>query len=225
MADDFFGASIDDADTPVIVPEPAKIKIGEEEFDLEQAQRLVSLGKIGLEAEEKYNTRLDRVWPEFTKTKNEMKELHNQMQVRAEPQADPNDEMEKAKAVLKNLGFMTKEEAQSLTQTQYRQYREAEKVLESTQALEAKYNGTDGRPKANAEDLLMYMQETGIRNPEVAYKIKYEDELDSWRSKQIKKKPGLTTETAVQADKQPSDVRPNPDNLLSMISEALGTRE
>jgi len=42
-------------------------KFGEEEYTKEQLEELVSFGKLAKEAEERYNTKIDRVYPEFTK--------------------------------------------------------------------------------------------------------------------------------------------------------------
>ena len=44
-----------------------KVKIGEQEYTQEELDRYVKLGKLAQEAEDKYNTKLDRVWPEYTK--------------------------------------------------------------------------------------------------------------------------------------------------------------
>jgi len=41
--------------------EPETLMIGDEEYKQEDLQRLVGLGKIGQEAEEKYNVKLDKV--------------------------------------------------------------------------------------------------------------------------------------------------------------------
>ena len=60
---------------PAAEKEAEKVKLGEEEYTKEELDRFVKLGKIGVEAEEKFDTKIDKVWPEFTKTRQELKEL------------------------------------------------------------------------------------------------------------------------------------------------------
>jgi len=44
-----------------------KITLGENEYSQDELKELVNLGKIGKEAEEKYNTSIDKVWPEYSR--------------------------------------------------------------------------------------------------------------------------------------------------------------
>ena len=44
---------------------------------------------------------------------------------------------------------------------------------------------TKGKPKTSVEELFKYMDESGIKNVELAYKAKFDKELDSWKEKQI----------------------------------------
>src|ERR1700756_2913716 len=62
MADKFFNDDIEE-----VVDEPQTFKLGEKEYSQDDLSRLVGLGEIAAEAEEKYKTKIDRVWPEFTK--------------------------------------------------------------------------------------------------------------------------------------------------------------
>ena len=57
------------------VQETEKITIGDQEFGQEELEELVGLGRIGKEAQEKFNTSIDKVYPEFTKATQRVKEL------------------------------------------------------------------------------------------------------------------------------------------------------
>jgi len=55
-------------------------KFGEEEYTQEQLEELVNFGKLAKEAEEKYDTKIDRVYPEFTKKSQKLKEYEQRIQ-------------------------------------------------------------------------------------------------------------------------------------------------
>src|SRR5258707_5967074 len=77
MADKFFEPNTETPESQ----EVEKINLGGEEYTQEELTKLVGLGKIGLEAEQKYKTRLDRVWPEFQQVINEKKVLEDKVRV------------------------------------------------------------------------------------------------------------------------------------------------
>ena len=66
MADtDFFDKPEEKVDEPKEEEkqEEAKVKVGEKEYTQDELSKLVGLGEIGAEAEEKFNVKLDKVWP------------------------------------------------------------------------------------------------------------------------------------------------------------------
>lgn len=213
-----------------------KIKVGDIEYSQDELSRYVGLGKIAEEVETKYNTKIDRVYPEYTRAQQELKELRpikqQWEQERLKPAVPEDEAIRQAKDAARKVGLVTDEDfaelmAKSFRQ-QYLQERQAEKLLEEATSLETKYDGTDGRPKFSAEEILNYMRDTGIRSPEKAYKDKYESEIDAWKEQQLSKsrRPGLTTLSSTTAGgKQPSPVRPNKDNLQDLIRESLRLSE
>ena len=87
--------------------------------------------------------------------------------------------LRKAVSRLKELGFVTKDEVQKIQDRQ---------VLDKEHdRLERLYDGSDGRPRYNREDVEKYALATGIYNPEAAYKLRYEKELDDWILKESMK--------------------------------------
>jgi len=221
--------------------EPAKIKVGEKEFSQDELSQLVGLGEIARKVESEYKTDISKVWPEYTKSQNRLKELERELEETKKrlPIDQTLTEDEKSLAVqrLKELGFIQKndlEQSEFVKREDFRQLhtleRETDKLLDECEDLEGEIDGKDGRPAFRKIDVLRYMQETGIKSPEKAYKMKYETELSAWSQSELAKlkKPGLTTSTTPSAaeSKMPEEVKPNKSNLTSLLSEVLnGTPE
>lgn len=220
--------------------EMEKVKIGDEEYTQDELANLVGLGKIAKEAEEKFSTKIDKVYPEFTKKSQlvkdyeaKIKDLETQAsQAQQKVRLDPTDEVavKEAKEAARNLGILLKDDLAEMgivTKSDFRNYynevREAEKLLDNMRTLETKYDGKDGRPRFDTESLLEYMTETGIQNPEVAYKIKHEEDLSTWKEQQIAKarKPGYDTIESGSGAKQPGTVKVTRDNIDKLVGEAL----
>jgi len=203
MADTFFE---DGAEAP---QEPSKIKVGEREYTQDELSSLVGLGETAREIETKQNTKLDRVFPEFTKSRQELKDLKGELEelrstqerfkqaVTGETEA-PDPEALKAQAIeqAKALGLLTADEARTIA----REERQAERILEEIENLNADAAET-GKPKVDGRELLEYMQEEGLRSPSVAYKLKFEDQLNAWKQDKLNgiKQPGFETQTASTA--------------------------
>lgn len=216
------------------VQEPQKIKLGDAEYSQEELQDLVGLGKLGKELESKWNTKMDSLFPAFTKSQQELKELKTKIEEKpqdvtpADLSVLPADQAEQVKSLLRGMGFVTKEEALSEVKQMTAVERETERLKEAVADLETEINGSDGRPAFKKEEILQHMLDTGIKNPEKAYKDKYESELDAWKEKQFAsaRKPGLVTETngGGTGDKQPAPVKITKANLDQLLKEALNER-
>ena len=76
---------------------PEKIKVGEKEYGQEELSRIVGLGELGAELEGKWNTKLDRLYPEYTKSTQELSELRKykdeQETARTKAKADKGEEL------------------------------------------------------------------------------------------------------------------------------------
>ena len=109
--DNFF----DDPKDPVVVDQPTKIKVGEREYSESELADLVKMGELGREVEEKYNTKLDRVYPEFTKKSQRVRELvdlNSQYERERAPKLDPTDEIaiREAREAARKVVLMTNED-------------------------------------------------------------------------------------------------------------------
>lgn len=211
-----------------------KIKLGETEYDPSELQSLVELGKIGKEAEEKWNTKIDSLFPAYSKSQNEKKELEEKLKAFEVPNKaesvinDPNstpDETAEAKRVLKEqFGLVDKDEVKNIFNELLNTDKSTTKLLGRTSELEGQINGEDGRPAFKTEDVLNFMAAEGIKDPEKAYKLKYEKELDTWKESQIGKAKtnGLVTESSSTAGgKVPSTVKIDSTNLIDILKENL----
>jgi len=230
---DFFNKADDNEEVPT------GIKIGEVEYSEEDLKGLIADGTYKRELEEKLNTKIDKVVPEYTRLTQEKKSWEEQ-KAAFEKQKEENDRLNqpapeydeatiaKAREEAKKLGLFTKDDVEEYVKAEfpnfYSKQRSGEKLLDQVQALETEINGTDGRPKFEIEEVLAHMRETGIIDPKKAYKDKYEEQLDKWKENQIKgaRPAGLLSDSSSSAGgKQPPEVRPNRDNLRKLFREAL----
>lgn len=213
--------------------ETDKIKLGENEFTQDELTELVGLGRIAKEAEEKYNVKVDGIWPKFQQTINEKIELEKkfeedkkaketqELQSKASNQEDLSEEeqLKLASLKLKELGFVSKDDV----------VKEVDAILAGKQLLSevetlVSKQAEDGNPKTTSEELLTYMQENGIKNPQVAYKLKFESELDEIKSKKldsVKKDKFVTDETSGGGIKNPQTKPLTRYNLNEALSEVL----
>lgn len=224
---DFF----DDGGQSQTETEVQKIFVGDKEYTQDELSRYVGLGKLAEEAETKYNTKIDKVWPEYTRSQQELKELRKlkeERETHKAPEIPEDEQLRQAREAARKVGIVTEDAFGDMLGKSFRQFyvqeRAAEKLLEEADSLESKYNGSDGRPKFSSQEILEHMRETGIRNPEKAYKDKYEAELDAWKESQLReaKKPGLVTRsTTVAGGKQPPAVKITSDNLDDLVKQGL----
>jgi len=219
-----------------------KIKLGDQEFSAQELQEMVGVAQQVKEVETKYNTKMDRVFPEYIKTTQELKESRaakeelaqlkeqlNQQQQQSQGGLTP-DQIEQARKQLYDIiggKPLTDKDADAW----YKQRRSEEKAVEGLLNDVERLNDNvskDGKPAFDKKELLEFMDQTGITSPESAYKIKYEKELDDWKMAKLSsgKRSGLYTVTnSTAGGKQPAEVRPTMQNFNDLVSEALGNNE
>ncbi len=215
------------------VVEVEKIKVGEKEFTQDELSSLVGLGETARELESKWNTDITKIYPEFTRKSQRLSELEKEKesweQEKNKKEEIPEDEqIRQAREAAKKVGLITADNFDEFMgkkfDEHYAKRRAGEKLYDEAGSLESKYNGEDGRPKFKREEILDFMRETGIRNPEFAYKQKYEPEIDLWREKQLQaaRKGGMITESSSNVGgKFPSPVKVTKENLSEMMNKAL----
>ena len=228
MADDFFNKK-EENEPKEEEKEETKVKVGEKEYTQEELSKVVGLGEIGREAEEKFNVTLDKVWPNLQATINEKKvleqEIENLKQAKVATKVDEGVQLseEELKAQvrqdLKKFGAVLDEDVQKVVNLEL----EKREIREDVQTVIVDAEETYGI-KTSEEAIVDHMIETGIRNPKKAFKDLYEEKIDAWKEQQLEKvkKPGMVTETTSSAGaKEPKNEPVTKDNFFSRIDEVL----
>ena len=209
-------------------PAEESFKLGDKEYSQEDLQKLVGLGEMAREAETKWNTPINKVFPEYTKATQKIKEYEAQIaeyeakkpEERPLPNAQLTEEQkDEAKRQLAELGF---------GEDQYRRIVREELaakdlILNVNSLVEAQTKA--GNPATTSQDLLTHMQETGIKDPKKAYKDMFEEELDAIKEKKlatIRPQGMVTTEASTAGSKMPSTIKVNRANIAQIVAEALG---
>jgi uncharacterized protein YoxC len=239
---DFFRQDLDNAlnpPAPVAPTDPQLIKLGDVEYTQDQLNELVKLGGIAKELEDKWDTKIDKVYPKYTQVSTRVKELEQENEtLRQKPtQVLPQDgdispeDKEQAKRAARRLDILTKDDLAELgfvSKNDFKQYyteqRETERLLDRMNGMQKDIDGKDGRPAFKTSEVLDYMAENRLQNPEIAYKLMNEDKLDAWKEKRIAevKKPGLVTESSSAVGvKTPPEVRITRENRDELLKAAL----
>jgi hypothetical protein len=216
----------------VVETKPETFKVGEEEYTQDQLNDLVGLGKIAREAEEKYNVKVEGIWPKFQQTINENVEFRKAQEEKAKveetetitkkaaegAELTEEEQLQLAATKLKSMGFVSKEEINKEVSA----ILEGRDLLDQTQKF-IKDQEVAGNPKVSTEDLLGYMSENGLKKPEIAYKLKFEKELDAIKESKLSgiKKDQFVTESAGGGIKLPEQKPITRANLTEALSDAL----
>lgn len=211
-----------------------KIKLGDAEYSQDELQQLVGLGKIGMEAQQKYNTSIDKVYPQLSRTIQEKQELERKL---------AEYETQKTQQKIQDGGQLTPEEMkrQAISQAEELGLIHSGNIEQRVLGIMQGYqllndaNGyiqdqvEEGNPKTTTEDLLNYMNgqnPTGTRygSLQKAYKDMFETELDQIKQTKVdslRPERFVTTERSTAGSKQPVLQKPNKDNLEEMLKASL----
>jgi hypothetical protein len=231
--DDFF-----EGEEPIEEPkqEESKIKLGDREFTQDELSGLVGLGEKAKELEDKWNTKIDRLYPEYTKKTQQVSELESQFKAleeekkriederlqekaNSEDKLSPEDQQRLIKQELSKYGVITKDEVNNYIAN----FMAGKELLSDIDNI-IEDARDDGKPRVSREELLGYMEDNGIKNPTSAYKLMFEQELRDWEIKQIGKlkRPGLETEQSSTAGgKTPAPVKVTKQNIQELLAAAL----
>ena len=230
MADnDFFKKEEEKVEDKTQTTEPEKVKVGEKEYTQEELSRLVGLGELGAELETKWNTRLDRLYPEYTEATKERAEIRKfkeeqeakvtEEKAKKGEELSPEEAKKQAISQAEELGLVHSGNINTFIAN----YLGARDLIDSAETIVEKAK-EEGKPQIKVDDLLAYMDETGIKNPEIAYKAKYEKELDTWKEEQLAKVKAngmQTIDTSTAGGKEPEiPILTNIDSLR----DAMKTR-
>ncbi len=208
------------------------IKLGEKEYSQDELSQLVGLGEMAREIETKQNTKIDRVFPEYTKatqrlseSEKRISELEAQLAAPAQPAQSQNtgeltqEQRDLAVRQLRDLGFVTKDEATQFAAAQI----QGKELLDDVNYVLSEATES-GKPQTTPKELLDYMAEEGIKNPSKAYKLMFEPELDALKEKKLSEiKPAgmVTTTVSTAGAKSPQPVKVTKANLEQLVKESL----
>lgn len=223
---------------------PATINIAGTDYSLEEAQSLIGLGKKTQELETKYNTKLDRVWPEYGRVTQEYKTTQTELekargelskfQEKRESGTESSDDVSKAREAARKLGitftedleksgYIKKDDLPKYFEDYSKQQKAVEGVLAEAERLSKEINGQDGRPKFKKNAVLAYAQAYGKADLNEAYEDMYKEELDEWKQTQIEKskKSPFKTLNGGSGGKAPERVKITDNNFKEALQEKL----
>ena len=221
--------------------EPTKIKVGESEFTTDELQGFVESGKKLKDIETKQGQPVEKILESWGKRGERLGEWKKAtgaekpeefLKVKEAELNKPQEEVDKEKvkqqiiAEAKEVGLITKDEAVEMMKQVYQENRSGEKMFSSVNKVLKKAEA-DGKPICTAEELLEFMANPdNPKDPEKAYKLKYEKEIDEWKVEQLNKmkKPGIVTETKTTAGgKEFTAKAPTSENLTDVLKEHFST--
>lgn len=223
-----------------------KIVINGVEYDPTDAQTLIEAGTKARDFEKQWNTKLDNVYPDYTRATQEAaraKELQierDALKVKAEEydrvrnHVTGDDNSRKALEAARSLGLADQEYLRKegyLTETQLtkildeRQNQQSlvQNVLNQADKLEKDIDGLDGRVPFNKKAVLAYASAYNISDLNKAYDEMNEGANKSWKEQQLSgaKRPGLTTLKSGGLKAQPAEKELTKDNFADALKETL----
>lgn len=133
-------------------------------------------------------------------------------------QANPNapvSQEQQVKAKLQELGIPDSESVQKMVQEAIQQDRVYREIDAKVAKLSNEWNGKDGKPKFDVEEIVEYGQKTGIYDPEAAFEVLHSKELAEYRAKQAK--------TGVKSERQGKPVQNVGRDEDALVKEARKT--
>lgn len=216
---------------PISQREPETIKLGEKEYSTEELNKLVGLGEQAVELETRWDTKLDRLMPEYSKTREEIKTLKQQQEEASKAHVEEKqtkgeelteeEQIAYAKGQLKKLNVMTNDDFED----QYAKRRSGEKLYEKVQGVVANAQ-KEGLPKVTEEELITFMINRGLNgaDPQDGYELMFKKQIREIEMQKLQelKPAGLQTQTGSTAGaKTPTPVTITKDNLGDMLTSVL----
>lgn len=232
LLDDFYSSSSTQSEEQAEVVQVEKIKLGETEYTQDELNKLVGLGRIAQEAEEKYDRPISKFWPEYTKERQRADSLEAELTTyrnKATESTTPGEQTDaqlrqQARQQAEDLGLVTNEKVQEYIRNEIAGQRLIDNINGIVDTVTA-----EGKPRTSAEDILRYMRDEGVKNPQNAYELMYKDELKTWEKTQLEslKQPRMVTEAASTAGSK-STIPPvsyTPENLGASLKAFLDAQD
>ena len=223
---------------------PPTVKVGEKEYTQDELSQLVGLGETARDYETKWNRPISQFYPDYTQKSQKLADFERQ-QTESEAAKKVAEEAQKQKELdekvknnqlspeetrklalqqARDLGIVTKDDFNQEVNKAVVNVLAGKQLIDDTQAVISQAE-EKGQPKTTVDELLKYMDENGVKKPEVAYKLMFEAEIDKWKEETLKgiQPPRMQTQASTTAGgKAPPPPQPlTRDNLAQAIRESL----
>ena len=222
---------------------PSTVSINGVDYSLEDASSYIEKGKRTVELEKEWDTPVDKVWPEYGKTRESLKsmetqlneakaqlqEFQNKKEAGVETPTDVKEAQEAARKLgivlnedLGKQGYIKKEDLDQYLAEHDVQREEVRKVMEIGDSLAKEIDGSDGRPAFNKKAVLAYAAAYNISDLKEAYEDMNKTQLDSWKTKQVESKRASGLKTFSPGGvKQVREGKITDDNVGDLMRETL----
>lgn len=205
-----------------------KVTIGDMELSIDEAKELVESGKSMKELREQYPDIDFKEMPKaFTQTRQKLAELEK---LNKKPVGELSEAQQKRKQEIQDFFADpdVREEFEKLQGEKEKQLREDLSFQKTIEALEAEFDGSDGRPKFDKLKVLKYGQDNNIFNPRTAYKEMHEEALDEWKVSQklARRRPTTSFERrGGGGSKAPTNTKTSPSTFKEATAAALAEHD
>ena len=167
----------------------------------DEAEELVEKGKKFKELSEKYpDINFEELPKSFTQAKQELALLKKSNEGKTESEIDPAD-LERQKQIEKFFAdeVVRKQISGIVSQNEDKIKADIQRLKadiafqQRLDELEAEYDGEDGKPKFNRDEVIAAGEKYNFVDPEIVYKELHETKLDEWKLKQAMSKKGSST--------------------------------
>lgn len=217
---------------PAVTPTEQKFTIGDKEYTQVELNDLVAKGNQYNDIETKFNTKLDKVVPDYTRASQEAAELRGRLAEIEKAQFDAKaaqgnlsqeEIIKRAKQEAQGIGLMTDENTPALIRAEIEGYDLRRAVDREVDSLSEK--GIDADPKV----ILRYMDAADIESPVDAIAQLYGPQVKMWQEAELNKnKPSaIYTEGGSNAGsfKLPPDVKVTDANVMDLFRQSIGGDE
>lgn len=225
---------------------PEQITINGQAYSPEDATQLIELGSKYKKMESDLNTSLDKVYPEYTRSQQELATLRKekterdaelekfrQEQQAAKVKAETPETVQQARKAarelgladedyLKEKGYMTKDDMDHYFGEKQSQQKQIDTVLGTAKELEKEIDGSDGRVPFDQKAVLAYANAYGVADLKEAYDQMNERGNAKWKEAKLEAeaRPGLKTLTP-GGKREPVTPKYNNSNLGEALGEWL----
>ena len=184
---------------PMQPTEPATtVKVGEKEYTQDELSQLVGLGETAREYEQKWDRKIDTIYPRYLETTAKLSEYERQRQAQEqqqlqqkaqEGQLTPEEARQLALQQAKDLGIVTNDIFQDQVNQAVANAMAGQELINDSRSLLAEQT-QKGLPNVELTDLLAYMNgnnPTGTRfgTPEMAYNDMFSNEISAQREQNL----------------------------------------